>query len=81
MSFMKRLLKCPYSKKPHLPRKIPGRAPVSSKANCSVAPSKMFDRVPNGTKFSRMDQEKFVEDSFQKNVLGPFLNTLSQVSL
>ena len=32
-----------------------------------------------GTKYSRMDQEKFVEDSLQKLLLGPFLNALSHI--
>ena len=32
-----------------------------------------------GTKYSRMDQVKFVEDSLYKNLLGPFLNTLSHM--
>ena len=54
--------------------------------------------ILGGTKYSRMDQVKFVEDGLQKNwsnivcyvkffkgwlpqnSLGPFLNTLSQVS-
>ena len=30
-----------------------------------------------GTKYSRMDQVKFVEDNLSKTLLGPFLNTLS----
>ena len=33
--------------------------------------------LANGTKYSRMDQTKFVEDSLQKFLLGPFLSTLS----
>ena len=32
------------------------------------------------TKYSRMDQVKFVEDSLLKFLLGPFLNTLSQMN-
>ena len=28
-----------------------------------------------------MDQVKFVEDSHQHNLLGPFLNTLTQISV
>ena len=31
------------------------------------------------TKYSRMDQNKFVEDSLLKKLLGPFLNTLSHM--
>ena len=34
-----------------------------------------------GTKNLRMDQVKFLEDSVKKYVLGPFLNTLSHISL
>ena len=33
-----------------------------------------------GTKCARMDQVKFVEDSFYKILLGPFLNILTQIS-
>ena len=31
------------------------------------------------TKYSRMCQVEFVEDSLQKILLGPFLNTLSHI--
>ena len=37
--------------------------------------------MTNGTKYSKMDQEKFVEDNLQKILLGSFLNTLSQMKL
>ena len=38
----------------------------------------MLDRVrsTSGAKYSSMDQVKFEEDSLQKILLGPFLNTL-----
>ena len=35
----------------------------------------------DGSSYSRMDQVKFVEDSFWKTFAGPFLNTLTQIYL
>ena len=34
-----------------------------------------------GSRYSRMDQVKFMEDSLQKILLGPFLNILTHMSL
>ena len=38
-------------------------------------------RVINESKFLRVDQVKFVEDSLKNILLGPFLNTLSQIRM
>ena len=68
---------------------------------CKKASTYMFDGVVNGSRYSRMDQVRFVDDSLEKIwsdrgrpyqfkffngcllqiLLGPFLNTLTQILL
>ena len=53
--------------------------PLSAYVTSTVAAINF--KETNKSKYSRMDQVKFVEDSLQKILLCPFLNTLSQMKL
>ena len=44
-----------------------------------MAVVKIIITVTKGTKYSRMDQGKFFKGCLPQILLGPFLNTLSQI--
>ena len=51
---------------------------------CKIVIKQILESIyagTNGTKYSRMDQVKFVEDSRYKVLFGPFLNTFSLIEV
>ena len=80
MSCKKYLLKCPYSKKPVLPRKIPGCAPVTFNLlswflqNLPIYRNLIHDNISLAVE----NQESFVQYYFEGDISFLFINNLCQ---